>query len=687
MFNGSRKINKWLKFGSSIQLSRSVKNAFNENDEYRGVIANAVLLDPLTPVEYTGTIPGHVQALIDAGQPLMTSDNGNYYGISKYVEGETINPFVQNLQLQRKTTDTKLMSNIYMDITPLDGLTFTSKLGISYYSRNEHVYKPSYYYNGEMLNLNPSVSEADGMMTYWQWENYASYNKSLGNHDFTILAGTAVSSRELKTVNAEGYPLIKDQESYANLDYISSQTNSTVGGNTIEDNKLSFFTRINYNYASKYLFQATVRRDAAGLSILPKEQRWGTFPSFSAGWVISSEDFFPKNDVFSYLKLRCSWGQNGSLSNLGNYSYASTVSSSGDALSTITWSYINASNLYPLANGSYAIASYPSVLGNRELTWETSEQLDIGLDARFFKGSLGLVVDYYKKTTKDLITENTPPFEAGNNASPVNGGNVVNKGLEFEINYRNQIGALEYNITGNLSTLDNEVTYLNPSISRLPGADINKWISATAFEEGLPVWYFRGYKTDGIDPETGDINIVDVNKDGEITTSDFTYIGSAIPDITYGATLNLKYKSFDLSVFVQGQSGNEVLMGMIRTDRPTTNKLSLFYEDRWTPKNKNASRPSATVDAKYWSSDQMVFDGSFTKIKQIQFGYSLPKTLCEKLYLKKTRVYISLDDYFTFTDYPGMDPEAASSQNNSIGIDRGYFPISKKVLFGLSLNF
>ena len=169
-------------------------------------------------------------------------------------------------------------------------------------------------------------------------------------------------------------------------------------------------------------------------------------------------------------------------------------------------------------------------------------------------------------------------------------------------------GDFKYSIAANLSTLKNEVTYLDPTISRLNGASVNKWSSATAFEKGLPVWYFRGYKTDGIDPATGNVNFVDVNGDGTVNANDFTYIGSAIPDITYGATLNMEYKGFDFTMFIQGQAGND-LMGIIRTDRPATNKLSLFYTDRWTPENPNASRPSATVDAKYWNSDQMLFNG------------------------------------------------------------------------------
>ncbi|MDR1557208.1 MAG: TonB-dependent receptor, partial [Tannerellaceae bacterium] len=689
MFNGSQNINKWLKVGSSIQISRTLRTSMNENDESRGVISNAILLDPLTPVEYRGDLPSQVQSLVDAGRKLMKSDDGYYYGISRYVNGETINPLVQKRQNQTTSTVTSFMGTAYADISPIKELTFTSKLGISYFARNDRNYKPEYYYSGEMLNALASISESDAMMTYWQWENYGSFVKSIDKHNLTLMLGTAVSRRENKTVTASGYPLIKDQESYADLDYISTQSNSKVAGTQLVDTKLSYFVRVSYDYLNKYLFQATVRRDAAGLSILPKDNRWGTFPALSAGWVISNEDFFPQDTPVSSAKIRGSWGQNGSLSNLGRYSYASNIVSSGSAVNYLTWSGMNASYLYPLADGTYATASFPSVLGNNSLTWETSEQFDLGGDFRFFKDRLGFTVDYYYKTTKNLITVNTPPLEAGNNASPINGGNVVNKGFDFELNWRDVAGDFKYNITTNLSTLKNEVTYLDPTISRLNGAgvSINGWPVATAFEKGLPVWYFRGYQTDGIDPATGDIHLIDTNGDGTVNTNDFHYIGSAIPDIIYGATLNLEYKGFDFTLFLQGQAGNEILMGILRTDRPATNKLSLFYTDRWTPEHTNAKRPSATVNSKYWSSDQMIFDGSFTKIKQIQLGYSLPKSLTGLLHIGQTRLYASLDDFFTFTSYPGMDPEASSSNNNSLGIDRGFFPISKKILFGLSLNF
>ena len=506
-----------------------------------------------------------------------------------------------------------MIGNIALDITPFKGFVFTSRLGIRFNQYNAHVYKPGFYYNSEMNNSTPSVSDADATTTYWQWENFASYNKSINKNNFTVMVGTAVSQYEYKTVNASGYPLLKDEESFADLDFVSSQAGSNVGGTTLTDRKASFFGRVNYDYDNKYLFEATLRCDGAGLSILPRDKRWGVFPAFSLGWVITRENWFPQNTPISYLKIRGSWGQNGSLSNLQNYSYASNIASSGSGLSYLTWAYINASYLYPLADGSYVTAARPSSLGNYNLTWETSEQIDLGVDLRAFNDRLSFGFDYFHKKTKNLITQNTPALEAGNTASPINGGNVLNKGFEFDLGWRSNIGDFNYSINANLSTLHNEVTYLDPSIDRISGLSLMSWNTTTAFEKGYPVWYFRGYKTNGLTAD-GDVNIVDVNGDGAINTNDMTMIGSAIPDFTYGVTLNLEYKGFDFTAFINGSVGNDVLYGCRRPDRPTTNRLAEFADNRWSSSNVSAKYPSAyyqTTNTNFWCSDMMVFDGSY----------------------------------------------------------------------------
>jgi len=297
-------------------------------------------------------------------------------------------------------------------------------------------------------------------------------------------------------------------------------------------------------------------------------------------------------------------------------------------------------------------------------------------------------MDYFYKKTTDLITPNTPPLEAGNTAAMVNGGDILNTGFEFMAEFKNNIGEFNYSLSGNFTTLKNEVTYLNPSIQRILGGQSSGAATFfTAFEEGLPVWYFRGYKTNGIDPSTGNPVFMDTDGKEGISSDDQTYIGNPIPQITYGGNLRLAYGNLDFNILIQGQKGNDIIMGMIRTDRPILNKFTYFYTNRWTSQNTQADMPKAGADSRSWNSDLLVFDGSYLRIKQIQIGYNLPGEWIRKISGSEFRVYVSLDDYFTFTDYPGFDPEAGSSNESSLGIDRGQFPTAKKLMLGASVTF
>jgi hypothetical protein len=271
-------------------------------------------------------------------------------------------------------------------------------------------------------------------------------------------------------------------------------------------------------------------------------------------------------------------------------------------------------------------------------------------------------------------------------APSINGGTVENSGLEFALGYGDKIGGLKYNVSVNLSTLKNEVTEL-VNDTPIRGAAVRGY-DLTWFEEGKPLWYFKGYKTEGIDPQTGAIKVVDVNKDGEITAADITEIGDPHPDLLYGASINLEYRNFDFNLFMQGVKGNDVFMGWFRSDRPLTNKPKYFYTDRWTTPGQKASMPKPENESDYlYRSDLMIGDGSYMRIKQIQLGYTLPTNVVGLVGFERARVYVSLDDYFTFTSYKGMDPEAGSNSDNRLGIDRGLYPLTKKVMFGLSVTF
>lgn len=674
MFNSDYKINKWIRAGHNISASRIDLKSVSENSEYGAVISGALMMDPLTPVTYTGALPTEVQGLLDIGYNLLKDEKGDYYGISSIINGEVGNPFVNRDRAKPTNQNNNMFGNIFIDITPIKGLTLTSRVGMTLGFSNYHNYSPVYYYNASQNNNSSSITETMNLMTFWQWDNYATYTRSFGKHNGTLLAAFTPNQLTMKTLSGTAGPLTVDNDQFDDLSYTVSNPSDNVSGTRSITRKLSYFGRFSYDYDNKYLFQFSLRRDAAGSDILDKSNRWGVFPAVSAGWVLTRETFFPKTFI-SFFKIRASWGQNGSLSNLGDYPYASLLSSSGAS--------------YPIDEITLATGTYPTTLSNLNLGWETSEQTDIGIDLRAFNDKLTMSVDYYNKITKGLITTGTPPLIAGNTATSINAGDVQNKGIELELGYRDKIGELNYNINANLATLHNEVTYMNPNNPRLEGAVVNLFTS-TMFEKGYPIWYYYGYKTHGVNPDNGDM--IYYNAAGEttslVTTTDKQYLGSGIPKLTFGSTIGLAYKGFDFRAFLQGQAGNTVMVGMIRTDRLNYNLLDVFYDDRWTPSNTDGKMPRAdNAEANKWHSDMMLFDASFLKIRQLQVGYNLPKNLLGKVAASNARVYVSVENAFTFTKYPGMDPEVGSSNVNSIGIDRGMYPICRTLLLGASVTF
>lgn len=679
MFNSDYKLNDWLKVGHNVTFSKTELKSVAENSEYSSVITSALMLDPLTPVYYKNEseIPATVQTGIAAGNIYLKNEDGNIYGVSQYVS-ETANPFVTRDATSPKNQNNMLFGNVFLEFTPLNGLVVTSRFGGRVYGARYHLYEPEYYYDASRNNPSSTVTESSTNVIYWQWENFATYTKTFGSHNLNFLAGMSSDESRLNYLYADGGPLTTDNDMYDDLAYLQADPSDNVNSSRTITRKVSYFGRVNYDYDSKYLFQFSLRRDGAGADILPAETRWGIFPALSGGWVFSRESFFPQQSVISFAKLRASWGQNGSLSNLRGYEYMAALETSG------AYPYMETDTGVTFGN-----ATAPGNLSNNSLKWETSEQTDVGLELRGFNDRVSFSVDYYVKKTKDLLTTGTPPLIAGNDATTVNAGNVENSGFEFDLSYRNNIKEFNYNISANLSTLHNEVTYMNPNAPYLTGASVNLE-TATRFDIGNPIWYFYGYKTAGIDPETG--NPLYINRDGEtvttVTAEDKQYIGSGIPKIMYGMNIDLSYKGFDFKAFLSGASGHDVMLGMIRTDRLNFNKLQVFFDDRWTENNTDATMPAATTESNAWHSDLMIFKGDYLKVKQLQLGYTLPKSLVNPVHIANARFYFSVENAFTFTNYPGTDPEVGSSSNvNSLGIDRGMYPFSRTFLFGANLTF
>lgn len=681
--NADYQIKDWLKVGTTNQIEKYNYRQLSQNNAYGSFFQAVMELDPLTPDTYApGNLPDNMVAAMNNGQTLLTDENGNYYAVSKFVESENYHPMIMRDNTVPKNSGFNVNGSVYGELKPLDGLVITSRFGYRLSGTRSSTTNLPFYGNSVQNNNFISQSGTSSTTIYWQWENFANYIKTFNEHTLTAMIGMSYQESTYDYITA-GYSangadaLLGRDPSFWYLSYGSPSASKSITGEKTRTAKYSYFGRIGYDFAGKYMLQASLRADAADLAYLPASGRWGFFPAVSAGWTISEENFFePLKDVVSNLKLRASWGQNGSLAALGGYAYGTTMNNSG---------------YYPFVPGNtYITAVRPNSLGNDDLKWETSEQLNIGLDARLFNDRLTFSVDWFNKKTKDLlVTGTTPSLIIGGTTSPINAGNVSNKGFEFELGWRDNIGDFNYSIKGNLATLKNEVTYLDPSLTRLPGTTFHT-STITYFEEGYPVYYFRGYEYEGVDSETGEPIFADVDGDGTVNENDKTYIGDAIPDFTYGITLTAAWKGLDLTVFGSGSYGNDIFNCATRSDHISANKMKkFFYDDRWTPEHTQASVPRANATSmdKYLVSDAMVFDGSYFKIKQIQLGYTLPKAWTKKAFIQNMRLYVSLEDFFTFTKYDGFDPEASASDTSGMGIDMGTYPTSKKVMLGFNVEF
>ena len=667
--NTKSDVKSWLEIGNNLSFAHSNRQILPEDDEYRSVVNSALLMDPFTPVLEKGITPA-IQEELDKGTVMLTNPAGRYYALSRNVSGETANPvaFIENTN--NEEISDKLLASFYGTVKPFEGFSLTSRIGmeLNYVTRNS--WSPKYYFSVERSNQVNIVEDWVDKYSNVLWENFASYNKKIGEHEFTGLLGMSYEDFQHPNYYLKSQ-MPKEGDAFAYHQYSVNKETNRVGGEWEELTKISYFGRLSYNLKNRYMLEATLRRD--GASVLPEGNQWGNFPSLSAGWNISEESFW-NIDAIDMLKLRASWGKNGSILNVIPFSDREFWVSTGI--------------MYPAEDESLSQGVRIEKPINPDLGWEKSEQTNIGLDFYALRSRLSFSFDYYKKVTEGLLTLDSPVLSTGYYGVPsINGGNVENSGLEFALGYSDKTaGGLKYSVNVNLSTLKNEVTDL-VNDTPIQGAALRGY-NLTWFEEGKPLWYFRGYKTEGINPANGEIIVADVSGDGEITAADITEIGDPHPDLLYGASLSLEYKNFDFNLFMQGIQGNDVFMGWYRSDRPLSNKPRYFYTDRWTTAGQGASMPKPDNESDYlYRSDLMIGDGSYLRIKQIQLGYSLPRNVVNVVGLERTRIYVSLDDYFTFTKYEGMDPEAGSNDDNRLGIDRGLYPLTKKVMFGINVTF
>ncbi|WP_373330694.1 SusC/RagA family TonB-linked outer membrane protein [Salmonirosea aquatica] len=691
--NSSHKIKDWLVFGQTLGYSHiRNKSGVNANSNFGGPLSSALMLDPITPTVITDpTVAGQVPY---STQPVVRDAQGNPYGISDYIAQQVTNPlaFVQTVRGNYNWSD-DIVGNVFVEAEPLKGLKLRSTVGTTLsYNGNEN-FTPLSYLNSNQLTTQTSFSRFNGKTVNWNLENTASYRRTAGKHDFTILVGQGAyldNNSTGLTVTYFNLPVNTFKEASMNYSTSANDINAT-GYEGINHKVSSLFSRVTYSYNEKYLFTGVLRRD--GSSRFGFNNRFGYFPSASVGWVASQEDFWTIKNTINFLKFRASYGVTGN-DVLGNFRYLSTVGGGRN---------------FTFGNDNYLIGYSPDAPANPDLRWEQTSQLNFGVDMVLFQ-DWNLTFDWYNKLTTGILqTVTFPAYVGATGSSYGNVADMSNRGVELELGYRKQVGGVKLNLRGNISYLKNEVKYLGEGKDFLQGGATlqNSTYELTRTAVGHAIGSFYGFQTQGIfqnqqeieaytgpdgkpiqpAAQPGDFRWADINNDGQITSDDRTFIGDPIPNWSFGFTANASWKNFDLLVFGQGVAGNDIFQGLRRLDIPTANWQTSVL-DRWTEPGTSDTYPRLTTkDAnKNFAnpSDFHLERGDYFRIKSLQVGYTLPKAIAGKVGLQKARIYVSSNNLITFTKYTGYDPEIGGS---SYGIDRAIYPQSRSFLLGLNLGF
>jgi TonB-linked SusC/RagA family outer membrane protein len=604
-------------------------------------------------------------------------------------------------QKYNKVQNNNLFTSSYVDVSLLKGLSFRSTFGINYYNNHPKVYQPQYYIGPVDQRAQSALIETRNENISWVWSNYFNYNKTFGdNSNLSFTLGQEAQRGYGNGISITAYNVPLD----ASLQYASASrsTGNVVRSSQYDGSLSSYFGRANYNFRDRYLLTGTLRFDQTSKFLGPV--RRGTFPSVGAAWNISNENFLKDVSYLSVLKLRASYGQVGNQNAAPNYGYASVA---------------NNNQIY-VFNGVPAPGLAITQINNPDLKWETAITTDVGVDAEFFNSKLTFTADYFERRTQDMIALLPVPDYVGQAPASANVGALRNRGLELALNYRNAIGKLQYNVGVNFTKINNVVTSLGGGTAIASGNVLPQIGSTTLTDVGREIAFFYGLQAQGVfhnqgeidayknaagtlvqpGAKPGDVRYQDTNGDGQITASDNTYLGSATPSFSYGASLNLSYSGFDFKVLLYGVQGAEAINGgafNLNKSADFVGVWSNFYAsrmDRWTPSNPNSNQPRVTSDDTNGNdkfSSRYVENASYLRARNMELGYTLPQALLGKIQVKGARVFASVDNVFTITKYTGYDPEISTvaNYNNplSYGVDYGNYPQARTYRLGFNVQF
>lgn len=686
-----------LTVGEQVSFVYTKSKGIGVGNQYNNTLRGAFDSTPLTPVY---------------------DKDGNYYNStgSDWYQNNG-NPYgAMMVNTNNITKNATFNGNVYAQLEPVKNLKIRTVFGAVYGSSEYRSFTPVYHFSPYVYSDYTRVAQNMNHSLGMTWTNTVSYDWNIGEHAFNALLGTEAYRYE-GTYLGGNQAYLKEGFDTWPYAWISNGTAATTAdglnaaGNPHDDSRsVSYFGRLGWNWAEKYMVNFTLRRD--GSSRFAEGHRFGTFPSVSAGWNISSESFMEKTRGWlDFLKIRASWGRVGN-QNIDNYQYLAPIKVSNTHY--FFGQYLGPNGVYnegydkTLANNWGA---YPLRIANFDVTWETSEQTNIGFDARLLNSRLGVNFDVYWKNTKDWLVPAPILATVGTGAPIINGGDVKNTGVEFNLTWNDVIGKdFSYSVGVNGAWNKNKVGSIPTDDGIIHGETNQLYDNSYEFyraQNGMPIGYFWGFKTAGLfqnekeindwllagngtlqdNPQPGDVKFIDVNHDGAIDDADRVDLGNGMPKFTYGFNLNLYYKNFDFGVVASGAAGFKI----VQSYRNQVNQFSNYTTrilDRWTGEGTSNKIPRVTNQNINWMfSDLYTQDGDYLRISNVTIGYNFAPLINQK-WCNNARLYFQIQNLYTFTDYDGMDPEIGYGTSGWVsGIDLGYYPRPRTYLIGVNLAF
>lgn len=691
-----------LKVGEQVSFVYKNTTGIGVGNQYNNTLRGAFGTSPIAPIYSDNN---------RYDSPYNDTSNSDWYN----GDGNPYGAMMTNTNNENKTAT--FSGNVYAELQPIKNLKIRTVFGAVYGSSEYRSFTPLYHFSVYTYNdTKTSVSQNANHSLGMTWTNTATYDWNIGEHSFNALVGMEAYRYE-GTYIAAGNGFLKEGFDDWNHAYVGNGTASSstdglsASGNPHDDARsVSYFARLGWNWKETYMINATLRAD--GSSKFASGNRYGYFPSVSAGWTISNEKFMEGTQSWlDFLKIRASWGQVGN-QNIKNYQYLAPIKNTNTH-------YLFGSGFDDAGAASQLgtnWGAYPSRLANPNLTWETSEQTNIGLDARFLNSRLGFNFDFYMKNTKDWLVVAPILATAGAGAPYINGGSVKNTGVELALTWNDQIGKdFHYNIGINGAYNKNKVGKIPTDDGIIHGSTNQLYDNTPEFyraENGKPIGYFWGYKTAGIfqnqqeiddwiaagngvlqsNVQPGDVRYADIDHNGVIDEKDKINLGNGMPDFTFGFNLAFDYKNFDFSLTANGAVGQQI----VQSYRGHTNIYANYTTailDRWTGEGTSNRIPRVTEQNINWQfSDLYVHDGDYLRISNITIGYDFAKLIKCKA-ISQARLYAQVQNAFTFTKYDGMDPEVGYGPEGdngmgwASGVDVGYYPRPRTILFGVNLKF